>query len=113
LVLADDGLIKKYPWILIAARNLRQHCRRNGIMRMSEFELLSDKDQLALLYKHGVYIGKRKTGGSVKLLFQLDSFYVEIDYVSYRLEISKMLCTDSTDILDRYLGQIQVEYLVT
>jgi len=82
-------------------------------MRMSEFELLADKDQLALLYKHGVYIGKRKTGGSVKLLFQLDSFYVEIDYVSYRLEISKMLCTDSTDILDRYLGQIQVEYLVT
>jgi len=82
-------------------------------MRMSEFELLADKDQLALLYKHGVYIGKRKAGGSVKLLFQLDSFYVEIDYVSYRLEISKMLCTDSTDILDHYLGQIQVEYLVT
>jgi hypothetical protein len=82
-------------------------------MRMSEFESLADKDQLALLYKHGVYIGKRKTGGSVKLLLQLDSFYVEIEYLSYRLEISKIRNTDSTDILDHYLGQIQVEYLVT
>jgi hypothetical protein len=82
-------------------------------MRTSEFELLAEKDQLALLYKHGVYIGKRKVAQSVRLLFQLDSFYVEIEYVSYRLQISKILCTDSTDILDHYLGQIQVEYLVT
>jgi len=81
-------------------------------MRMFEFEMLTYKDQLALLYEDGVYIGKRKTGRSAKLLFQLESFYVEIDYLSYRLEIGNMLFTESTAISDPYLGQIQVEYLV-
>ena len=87
--------------------------RRNGIMRMSEFELLSAREQIATLYQHGVYIGKSKIGKFTKLLFQLDSFYVEIDYTSYRVAIHKIHCTDSTAILDEYLEQIDVEYLVT
>lgn len=82
-------------------------------MRMSEFELLSRKDQIAILHQEGIYIGKRKTTRFIKLLFQLDSFYVEISYVSYRLSIQKMRYSDSTTILDPYLGQIDVEYLVT
>jgi len=81
-------------------------------MRMSEFELLSAREQIAKLYQQGVYIGKSKTQRFVKLLFQLDSFYVEIDYVSYRLAINKIYCTESTAILDEYLEQIEVEYLV-
>ncbi|MGZ3922649.1 MAG: hypothetical protein ACXVBJ_02695 [Flavisolibacter sp.] len=86
--------------------------RRNGTMRMSEFELLPAREQIAALYQHGIYIGKSKTGTFVKLLYQLDSFYVEIVYVLYRLAILKMHCTDSTKILDEYLEQIEIEYLV-
>lgn len=81
-------------------------------MRMSEFELISARRQIAILYEEGIYIGKRKTGTHVKLLFQLDSFYVEIVYTSYRLAIYQIRCSDSTTMLDEYLGQIQVEYLV-
>jgi hypothetical protein len=82
-------------------------------MRMSEFELLSRKDQIAILYQEGIYIGKRKTTKFIRLLFQLDSFYVEIIYISYRLSIHKMRYSDSITILDPYLEQIEVEYLVT
>ena len=87
-------------------------CREVGIMRMSEFELLCRKEQLAILQRKGIYVGKRKTTKFIKLLFQLDSFYIEISYVSYRLSIHKMRYCDSASILDPYLDQIDVEYLV-
>ena len=86
--------------------------RRNGIMTMAEFEVVSARKQVAFLYEDGVYIGKCKTSDYVKLLFQLNSFYVEIVYASYRLAIKKIRCSDCTTILDEYLGQIDVEYLV-
>src|SRR3569833_1968649 len=76
--------------------------RRNGAMRMMEFELFSARKQIATLYAQGVYVGKNKTGKFVKLLFQLDSFYVEIVYVTYRSAIYKIRFTDSTTILDEY-----------
>ena len=82
-------------------------------MRMSEYELLSQEEQIRLLYQQGIYIGKRKTGQLIRLLFQLDSFYVEIAYVSYRLSIQRMHYCESTSILEPYLEQIDVEYLVT
>lgn len=82
-------------------------------MRMSEYELLSQEEQVTILYQQGIYIGKRKTERLTRLLFQLDSFYVEIVYVFYRLSIHEIHYCESTSILDPYLEQIDVEYLVT
>jgi len=82
-------------------------------MRMSEFELLLQNQQIAILYQQGVYVGKIKRGQQTRLLFQLESFYVEIAYTSYRLSIYQMYYSESTSILDPYLEQIDVEYLVT
>jgi hypothetical protein len=82
-------------------------------MKMSNFESLSQKNQITILYQHGVYIGKKRQGQFVKLLFQLDSFYVELSYTSYRRSIDKIHCSDSLSILDPYLEQITIEYLVT
>jgi hypothetical protein len=97
---------------VFGAWNLRQTGRGNRIMRMSEFELVSARKQIETLYLQGIYVGKCKTGRYVKLLFQLESFYVEIVYLSYRLAIQKIRCSDSTTILDEYLEQIEIEYLV-
>jgi len=82
-------------------------------MRMCEFQFLSCEEQLSILYQQGVYIGKKKADQFSKLLFQLESFYVEITYVSYRLSIHEMRFSESTLILDPYIEQIDVEFLVT
>lgn len=80
-------------------------------MKMLEFQALPCEEQIAILYQNGVYIGKKKTGGLIRLLFQLESFYVEIIYANYRRAIYKIRCTDSTSILEPYLDQIDVESL--
>jgi len=82
-------------------------------MTLFEFQLLSMHDQVNVLYEQGVYIGKRKADKLTVLLLQLDSFYVEVFYRKYRHDIIKIRCSLSTCILDPYLGQIEVEYLVS
>ena len=82
-------------------------------MTMSGFQTLQREEQITVLYQHGVYIGKKKAGGLIRLLFQLDSFYVEITYADYRRSIYKIGYSDSTAILEPYLEQIDVEYSVT
>lgn len=81
------------------------------VMTLIEFELLHTPDQISILYKHGVYIGKRKRGHLTILLYQVDSFYIEVVYQMYRRYIAKIKCTESTDVLDPYLEQIDVELL--
>ena len=83
-------------------------------MKMLDFQSLSSTDQLDHLYRKGVYIGKRKKkNGSIVLLYQLDSFYVEVVYKKYRYFIESLRLTESTKILDPYLEQIEVHHLVT
>ena len=82
-------------------------------MRMSDFEELPVEKQLTILYQQGIYVGKTKKEELTLLLFQLEYFYIEITYTSYRSSIYKIHYTESTSILEPYLGQIQVEYLVT
>jgi hypothetical protein len=79
-------------------------------MTLLEFQLLSQNKQVTILYRHGVYIGKKKNSDQTRLLYQLESFYVEVTYTSYRRYIHKICITDSTTILDPYLEQINVEY---
>ena len=82
-------------------------------MTLFDFKLLAENDQLDLLYKEGVYIGKRKHNEIIVLLYQLDSFYVEVFYKKYRYYVQEVRCTDRTDCLDPYLEQINVEQLVS
>ena len=82
-------------------------------MTIYEFRLFDDWEQLDLLRKEGLYIGKRKEKHLIALLYQLDSFYVEIFYHKYRFQVVRLRCTRSTSILHPYLEQIDVEALVT
>jgi hypothetical protein len=78
-------------------------------MTLFDFKLLTEEDQLDLLHKEGVYIGKRKEAGLTILLYQLDSFYVEVFYKKYRYYVHELKCTDLMSCLDPYLEQIKVE----
>lgn len=81
------------------------------LISLPEFLTLPEELQFELLHKHGVYIGKQKIGNQTIVLFQLNSFYVEVYYKKYRKIIDRIITTDSTDILVPYLGQINVRDL--
>ena len=81
-------------------------------MMLYDFSLLAEAKQVDLLYKEGIYIGKRKLGSITAVLYQLDSFYVEVFYHHYRVSIHNLRCFKTTDGLDPYLNQINVEHLI-
>jgi hypothetical protein len=91
---------------------LQQAAKGGKFMTMYDFQLLPEQQQIETLYKVGVYIGKRREGVSIILLYQLESFYVEVVYRKYRSHIKQLHCFDSTESLDPYLEQIDVENLV-
>jgi hypothetical protein len=80
-------------------------------MTMPEFDLLPYNEKIELLYRQGVYIGKHK-GSVTRVLYQVDSFYVEIYYKKYRRIIDHLQCFTGTDRLNPYLWQINVEDII-
>jgi hypothetical protein len=78
---------------------------------MPEFDLLPYNKKIELLYQQGVYIGKHK-GSISRVLYQVDSFYVEIYYKKYRRIIDHLQCFTGTDRLNPYLWQINVEDII-
>ena len=80
-------------------------------MRFKDYNSLSDSEKIDVLYDHGVYIGKRTIGTTVVLLYQLGSFYVEVYYKLYRRFIRRIHSFISTDFLDPYLQQIEIDFL--
>ena len=81
-------------------------------MTLFDFKLLTEADQLDLLYEQGSYIGKRKEDYQNVLLYQLESFYVEIFYYKHRCYCTGVRCFRSTVLLDPYLEDINVGHLV-
>lgn len=78
-------------------------------MEWCEFQSMQDSEKIAQLYRNGVYIGKRRCSSEVVLLYQLDSFYVEVYYSKYRSVIDRLQTFRSTVHLDPYLDQIPIE----
>ncbi len=81
-------------------------------MRLHDFIRLTQKEQVTLLYEQGVYIGKRKQGNLVVVLYQLEGFYAEVFYRTYRRVIDRISCFSGTARLDPYLTGMDVEGLV-
>jgi hypothetical protein len=81
-------------------------------MTMYEFRILGDQEQLDIIHGQGVYIGKRKAKDLVSVLYQVESFYVELFYKRYRYFISHSRCSSSVTIAEPYLEQIDLAELV-
>ena len=81
-------------------------------MTMYEFRILSDQEQLDIIHGKGVYIGKRKVRDLVSILYQVESFYVELFYKKYRYFVSHTRCSASIVIAEPYLDQIDLAELV-
>lgn len=86
--------------------------RRYCTITLNEYKQLTQSEKIDLLHKEGVYIGKRMVGNFRVVLYQLESFYVEVLYKDYRRNISRLSFSQYTGILDPYLEQIDIEMLV-
>ena len=76
-----------------------------------QFKELTQEEQLDMLHRDGVHVGKRRVGKQTVILFQLYGFYVEVYYKHYRKEIDHIITSSSTEILQPYLEQIRVKGL--
>lgn len=81
------------------------------IIGLSEFRELAQELQFKILHKDGVHVGKRIIDGQMVILLQLYGFYVEVYYEEYRKKIHNIITSDSTDILQPYLDQINIRDL--
>ena len=81
-------------------------------MTLCEFERMDWCYRLDLLQKEGLYIGKKKWNGTTVLLYQLEEFYIELHYSTYRVDLAEVCCFTSTLLLDPYLEDILIEDLV-
>jgi hypothetical protein len=80
-------------------------------LSLTEFIDLPQELQFDVLHKHGVYVGKRKLDKQTVVLFQLHGFYVEVFYKQYRKVIDHIITSDTTEILQPYLDQINIRDL--
>lgn len=81
-------------------------------MTLFDFRLLTDNEQINLLYTNGVYVGKRRVKGQVVVLYQLEDFYVEIYYKKYRHHVSCIHIFLTTALLQPYLDQVNIDDLI-
>lgn len=77
----------------------------------AEFNTLAQQEQLNILYRDGVHIGKRTVDDTIVILYQLYSFYVEVYFKEYRKEVSRMITSEDTDLLQSYLHQVRIRDL--
>lgn len=81
-------------------------------MTLFDFQLLSLSKQIEVLHSEGVYVGKRKSARQTMILYQVETFYVEVFYFRYRCFVERISCSQSTAVLNPYLQQIDVGELV-
>ena len=78
------------------------------MIQIDQFRLLSYDEQVDMLYREGIYIGKKRSGDDTILLYQLDSFYVKIFYSKYRERVQSLCVFDSTRYINEYLDHINI-----
>lgn len=81
-------------------------------MKKTEFELLSLEEKADLLYTSGVYLGKLNDKGLITVFFQLEGFYAAVNYLVYRKTIASIQCYETTDVVEPFLSDINIEELI-
>ena len=77
-------------------------------MTLQHFNTLSQHKQHRKLLTNGVWLADRHTEDATVLLFQLDTFYVEVFFTKQGDEIVQSNSFDTTDELDPYLDEIEL-----
>ncbi len=78
-------------------------------MKMCQFERLPFKTKSSVLFQCGVYLDKIENQGYKLQLFQLDAFYIEVQYCKKKNRITHYKIFDTTDLLEPYLQGIDIK----
>jgi hypothetical protein len=81
-------------------------------MNMYQFNCLDEVRQIELLWSAGVLIGSRQEGLYKILLYQIDSFYVEVFYQYFQGKMVKLTSFTDTEQLKPYLDAINITALL-
>jgi len=76
-------------------------------MTLYQFNMLNEFEQAEAVWS-GTHIGERQDDEHSILLYQINSFYVEVYYHQEDNAIRRMRSFSSTDQLAPYLGQIDI-----
>ena len=81
-------------------------------LNMYQFNCLDEVRQIELLWSAGVLIGARQEGYYKILLYQINSFYVEVYYQYFQGKMVKLKSFSDTDELQPYLEAINIRSLL-
>lgn len=81
-------------------------------MKLSEFIIMSEAEKNRAVLHEGILVAKRKDPEEIRFLFQLDSFYVEMqcNYLSHRV-CGYQAFTNINHLKD-YLDEVQINGLL-
>ena len=82
-------------------------------MTLYKFNVLTENEKTAIVWSKGDFVIERKENNFNILLYQVQSFYVEVFYSGNKNKISRLRSFSSTDQLKPYLGKIDVLELFT
>ena len=81
------------------------------LMTLYQFKALSEYKQYQYIKCKGVVIANRISTAYKFLLYQIDSFYVELKYNLFETKIELIRCFSGTKDLDPYSGDISLPEL--
>jgi len=77
-----------------------------------EFNCLSKKEKIEVLCEHSVCLCERPHAEYRIVLYQISNFYVEIKYYKLNNTIAEFQLFKNTKLLEPYLTQIDISYLL-
>jgi hypothetical protein len=80
-------------------------------MTIYEFIALNEIRQQEAV-NEGVYIGDRKDYEHTILLYQVDTFYVEVYYLKKKHKLKRFVPFTTMDLLEPYLDQIELPWWI-
>lgn len=78
-------------------------------MTFQQFNKLSAAEQEIAVWYVGVAVADRRENDNRYLLFQLDSFYIEIAYSITLNTVTRIIAFDDMELLEPYLANIQID----
>lgn len=80
-------------------------------MTFKEFRQLGVDEQELALWSQGVEVGQRRDTWFSYLLFQVDSFYIEVRFNVREEMIDRIVAFEDTDQLEPYLPEVDIDAL--
>lgn len=77
-------------------------------MTYNEFQNQSDNEKISYIWHNGKPVARSFSSESSFILYQLDGFYVEIEYKTDFVEIVKLNAFGILDIPAAYLDQVDI-----